>query len=162
MASTFFPCIFHSLKFGKIIAHINSISSPNLPIPFPHMGQSDMAQPFPYHSHTFSLVRDPRYKYNVIISFLRSKHDIFMNVRTLKRKLVKYKLSRNETWRSKEEVNNIIKEEMQRSGCLSGYRKMLHLLKIKYNMHVLRNMVAHILHDIDPEASSLRKKKKLK
>ena len=59
----------------------------------------------------------------MIISFLRSKHDIFMNVRTLKRKLVKYKLSRNETWRSKEEVNNIIKEEMQRSGCLSGYRK---------------------------------------
>ncbi|CAH3019573.1 unnamed protein product, partial [Porites evermanni] len=88
------------------------------------------------------------YKYNVIINFLRSKHDICMNVRTLKRRLVKYKLSRNETWR--------------RSGCLSGYRKMWHLLKIKYNMHVPRNMVAQILHDLDPEASSLRKKKKLK
>ncbi|CAH3019489.1 unnamed protein product [Porites evermanni] len=102
------------------------------------------------------------YKYNVIINFLRSKHDICMNVRTLKRRLVKYKLSRNETWRSEEEVKNIIKEEMQGSGCLSGYRKMWHLLKIKYNMHVPRNMVAQILHDLDPEASSLRKKKKLK
>ena len=57
------------------------------------------------------------YKYDVIINFLRSKHDIYMNVRTLKRKLVKYKLSRNETWRSEEEVRNIIKEEMQGSDC---------------------------------------------
>ena len=35
-------------------------------------------------------------------------------------------------------------------------------LEIKYNIHVPRNMVAQVLHDIDPEASSLRKKKKLK
>ena len=33
----------------------------------------------------------------------------------LKEKLVKYKLSRNETRRSEEEVKNIIKEEMQGS-----------------------------------------------
>ena len=51
---------------------------------------------------------------------------------------------------------------MQGPGCLSGYRKMWHLLKIKYNIHVPHNMVAQILHDTDPEASSLRKKKKLK
>ena len=51
----------------------------------------------------------------MIINFLRSKHDICVNVRTHKRKLVKYKLSRNETWRSEEEVKNIIKEEMQGS-----------------------------------------------
>ena len=102
------------------------------------------------------------YKYDVISNLLRSKHDICMNVRTLKRRHVKYKLSRNETWRSEEEVKNIIKEEMQGSGCLSGYRKMWHLLKLKYNIHVPRNMVAQVLHDIDPEASSLRKKKKLK
>ena len=42
---------------------------------------------------------------------------------------------------------------MQGPGCLSGYRKM---------WHVPHNMVAQILHDIDTEASSLRKKKKLK
>ena len=75
------------------------------------------------------------YKYDVIIKFLRTKHDICLNVRTLKRRLVKYKLSRNETWRSEEEVKNIVKEEMQGSGCLSGYRKMWHLLKIKYSIH---------------------------
>ena len=85
-----------------------------------------------------------------------------MNVRTLKRKLVKYKLSRNESWRSEEEVKNIIKTEMQGSGFQLDYRKMLHFLEIKYNIHVPRNMVAQVLHDIDPEASSLRKKKKLK
>ena len=39
---------------------------------------------------------------------------------------------------------------------------MWHLLKIKYNIHVPRNVVAQILHDTDPKASSLRKKKKLK
>lgn len=101
------------------------------------------------------------YRYDVIISFMRSRHDICMHVRTLKRRLAKYKLSRNETWRNEEEVKNI-KEEMGGSGCLAGYRKMWYLLKIKYNVHVPRNMVAQILHDLDPEASSLRKKKKLK
>ena len=93
-------------------------------------------------------------KYDVIIKFLRSKHDVCMNVRTLKRKLVKYKLSRNESWRSEEEVKNIIKKEMQGSGFLLDDRKMWHFLEIKYNIHVPRNMVAQILHDIDPEASS--------
>ena len=72
------------------------------------------------------------------------------------------KLSKNESWRNEEEVKNLIKEEMRGSGCLAGYRKMWHLLKIKYNVHVPRNMVAKLLHDLDPEASSLRKKKKLK
>ena len=93
---------------------------------------------------------------------MRSRHDICMDVRTLKRRLVRYKLSRNESWRNEEEVKNLIKEEMRGSGCLAGYRKMWHLLKIKYNVHVPRNMVAKLLHDLDPEASSLRKKKKLK
>ena len=34
----FFPYIFHTLKCGKTEPHICSISSPNLPIPFPDMG----------------------------------------------------------------------------------------------------------------------------
>ena len=101
------------------------------------------------------------YKYDVIIGFMRSQHDICMDLRTLKRRLVKYNLSQNETWRD-EEVKSLIKEEMQASGCLSGYRKMWHMLKIKHNVHVPRSMVAKLLHDLDPEASSLRKKKKLK
>ena len=102
------------------------------------------------------------YKYDVIGSLMRSRHDLCMDVRTLKRRLAKYKLSRNESWRNEEEVKNIIKEEMRGSGCLAGYRKMWHLLKIKYNVHVPRNMVAKLLHDLDPEASSLRTKKKLR
>ena len=102
------------------------------------------------------------YKYDVIVSFMRSRHDICMDVRTLKRRLASYKLSRNESWRNEEEVKNLIKEEMRGSGCLAGYRKMWHLLKIKNNVHVPRNMVAKLLRDLDPEASSLRKKKKLK
>ena len=70
---------------------------------------------------------------------------------------MEHKLSRSE-----EEVKNIIKEEVQGSGCLSGYRKMWHLLEIKNNIHVPCNIVAQILYDIDPEPSSFRKKEKLK
>lgn len=35
----FFPYTPRSLKFGKIWPHTSSISSSDLPIPFPHMGQ---------------------------------------------------------------------------------------------------------------------------
>ena len=63
--------------------------------------------------------------YDVIVSFMGSRHDICMDVQTLKRSLVRYKLSRNESWRN--EVKNLIKEEMLWSGCLAGYRKMWHL-----------------------------------
>ena len=69
------------------------------------------------------------YTYDVIVSFMRSRDDICMDVRTLKRRLVRYKLSRNESWRN-EEVKNLIKEEMLWSGYLAVYRKMWHLLKI--------------------------------
>ena len=54
------------------------------------------------------------YKYDVIVSFMRSRHDICMDVRTLKCTLVSYKLSRNESWRNKK-VKNLIKEEMRGS-----------------------------------------------
>ena len=54
---------------------------------------------------------------------MRSRHDICMDKLTLKRRLVRYKLSRNESWRNKK-VKNLIKEEMRGSGCLAGYRKM--------------------------------------
>lgn len=62
------------------------------------------------------------YKYDVFVSFMRSWHDIYMDKQTLKRRLVRYKLSRNESWRNKK-VKNLIKEEMRGSGCLAGYRK---------------------------------------
>lgn len=48
---------------------------------------------------------------------------------------------------------------MQGSGGLSGYRKMWHVLRMKYHIHVPRSLVARVLKDLDPEASTLRKKK---
>ena len=39
---------------------------------------------------------------------------------------------------------------------------MWHVFKIKYNVHVQGNMIEQILHDLHPEASSLKKKKKLR
>ena len=54
------------------------------------------------------------YKYDVIVSFMRSRHDICMDVRTLKRRLASYKLSRNESWRNEEEVKNLKKRRNAR------------------------------------------------
>jgi hypothetical protein len=93
---------------------------------------------------------------------MKNRHNISMNLRTLKRRLAKYNLSKKNNETDEEELKNIIKEGMQGSGCLSGYRKMWHVLRMKHHIHVPRSLVARVLKDLDPEASSLRKRKKLK
>ncbi len=91
-----------------------------------------------------------------------------MSVRTLKRRLKSYKLSRRVDLEedanfNQEHIRNIIWQEMQgAAGCLAGYRKMWHILRLKHHMHVPRKLVATILKDLDPEASDMRRKKKLK
>lgn len=102
------------------------------------------------------------YKYDAIVNLMKNRHNISMNLRTLKRRLAKYNLSKKNNETDEEELKNIIREEMQGSGCLSGYRKMWHVLRMKHHIHVPRSLVARVLKDLDPEASSLRKRKKLK
>ena len=77
---------------------------------------------------------------------------ICMYVRTLKRRLVSNILTRNKRRRN---------ARVWLPGGLQE-KLMWNLLKIKYNVLVPRNMVAKLLHDFDPEASSLKKKKRLK
>jgi transposase InsO family protein len=48
------------------------------------------------------------------------------------------------------------------AGSLAGYRKMWHILRIKHHLHVPRKLVATILRELDPEASDMRREKKLR
>jgi hypothetical protein len=74
---------------------------------------------------------------------------------------VKYiNLSRKNNETDEEEVK-VMKEEIQGSGYQSVYGKMWHVLRMKHHVHAPRNLVAKILKDLDPEASSLRKRKNL-
>ena len=108
------------------------------------------------------------YKYDHIVSLLKSEHGIEMSVRTLKRRLKSYNLSRRVDLEedgnfNQEYIRNLIWQEMQgAAGCLAGYRKMWHILRLKHHMHVPRKLVATILKNLDPEASDRRRRKKLK
>ena len=97
-----------------------------------------------------------------MVHLLQEKHKISLTVSTLKRRLATYRLSRKNSNPNEQEVKSIIRKESQGSGHLSGYRKMWHILRINYHMHVPRSLVAKSLREIDPESSQLRKKRKLK
>ena len=105
------------------------------------------------------------YKYDHIVSLLKSEHGIEMPVRTLKRRLKSYNLSRRVDLEedgnfNQEYIRNLIWREMQgAAGCLAGYRKMWHVLRLRHHMHVPRKLVATILKNLDPEASDRRRKK---
>jgi hypothetical protein len=105
------------------------------------------------------------YKYDLIVSLLKSEHGMEMTVRTLKRFLKSYRLSRrgdNENF-DEEHIRNIIRQEMESAGgSLAGYRKMWHILRLKHHLHVPRKIVAQILRELDPEASDMRRRKRLK
>ncbi len=104
------------------------------------------------------------YKYELITQLLKNQHGIEMSVRTLKRRLCDYQLFRrkeNENF-YEEHVRNIIRQEMQGPGSLAGYRKMWHILRLKHQLHVPRQLVARILRELDPEASTMRRMRRLK
>ena len=102
------------------------------------------------------------FKYDLITHLLKNEHGIEMTVRTLKRRLKSYQLSRRSenTHFCKEHVRNLISQEMQvAAGSLAGYRKMWHILRIKHHLHVPQKLVATILRELDPEASDMMEKK---
>ncbi|XP_046855923.1 uncharacterized protein LOC124449024 [Xenia sp. Carnegie-2017] len=85
-----------------------------------------------------------------------------MTVRTLKRRLKSYHLSRRNENISEDNVRTLLRQEMQAAGgSLAGYRKMWHILRIQHHVHVPRKLVATILRQLDPEASIRRRRKRL-
>ena len=84
-----------------------------------------------------------------------------MNVRTLKRKLHHYGLRRRNQGHSEHTVREIIKREIECPSSLLGYRGMWNKLRTSNNVTVPRDMVMRILRELDPDASALRKARKL-
>lgn len=58
-------------------------------------------------------------------------------------------------------MREIIKREIEGSSSLLGYRGMWSKLRTTYNVTVPRDMVMRILRELDPDASALRKARKL-
>ena len=129
------------------------------------------------------------FRYDTIVHFLAKYHDIYMNVRTLKRKLHHYGLRRRNQSHSEHTVREIVKREIEGPSSLLGYRGMwnklypasrvsfdlprqirkiegdsvrrVNKLRTSYNVTVPRDMVMRILRELDPDASALRKARKL-
>ena len=90
------------------------------------------------------------YDYRLIT--FNNEHGIDMSVRTLKRWLKAYNLSKRTENICEEQVREIIQAEMRGVGCLLVDRKMWHILKLKHHLHVSRPLVQRILKELDPEA----------
>ena len=101
------------------------------------------------------------FKYQTVINFLKQHHDINISLRTLKRRLVEYGLTKKGNV-SVQRVRSVIEHEIKGPSALLGYRSMWHLLRISYGIIVPRDIVATTLKDIDPEGTETRKARRLK
>ena len=102
------------------------------------------------------------YKYNLITCLLKNEQGINISVRSLKRRLRSYNLSKRVKHICEDQVRDLIRGEMEGAGCLAGYRKMWHILKLKHQLHVPRKLVQRMLKELDPEATNLRRNRMLK
>ena len=100
------------------------------------------------------------YPYDAIVGLLR-RDGFAISVRTLKRKLVELGLSRKRNIIDEEAITQLIRQEIQGAGTLAGYRTIWQALRLKYGVHVPRNLVARIVREIDPEGVELRKSRRL-
>ena len=83
---------------------------------------------------------------------MSTKHQIILSLRTLKRILKKNGLFRRIHFDSLEETVGFIKEQLQGSGALHGYRWMY--AKCKENgLHIRKEDVSLILSTLDPEGT---------
>ena len=101
------------------------------------------------------------FRYEKIVHFLAQYHGIPMNVRTLKRTLRQYGLRRRNHVHSEHTILEIIKREIEGPSSLLRYPGMWNKLRTTYSVTVPRDMVVQILRESDPDASALRKARKL-
>ena len=101
------------------------------------------------------------YQYDHILLFLKIHHGINISIRTLKRRLQMYNLTRRSSNITNEALKIIIEMEVNGPGALRGYRTMWNQLKCKYGIHVKRDLVSEILKEVDPDGSELRRARRL-
>ena len=100
------------------------------------------------------------YHYEKIIIFLSKFHGINISLRTLKRRLQSYGLSRKGMNVDEELVRRRMQQELDGPGCLYGYRAMWHTLKLD-GIFVPRSVVEQLLKEMDPEGCSSRRGRRL-
>lgn len=101
------------------------------------------------------------FNYDTVVMFLEKFHNIFISVRTLKRRLKEYGVNRRKNTPNRV-VRNIIKQELEGGpSSLLGYRNWWHKLKKSYHLNISRDKVMQILKEIDPEATEERRARRL-
>lgn len=104
-----------------------------------------------------------KYTYEEICGVLKSKHNIRISVRTLKRKLKQKKLKRKNIIESPpEEIMSAIINEVFGEGCNLGYRAMWYRLQKKYQITAKQKTVLEILRFVDPEGVEQRSRYRLR
>ncbi|KAJ8319832.1 hypothetical protein KUTeg_001419 [Tegillarca granosa] len=99
--------------------------------------------------------------YEEILGLLAQKHDVFISMKTLKRRLASYGLYRRKNFTDIIIVAMFIQEQVQLSGCLHGYRWMYNKC-LQNGMVVQRDMVRILLKILDPPGVTLRIRGKLR
>lgn len=94
--------------------------------------------------------------YEVILDFLATKHNIFLSLSTLKRRLRNAGLTRRTEYTPIDTVNAAITHELTGAGQLLGYRALWQTLRQKYFLTVKRDDVMHTIRRLDPSGVQLR------
>ena len=100
-------------------------------------------------------------KYDQIIITLRIYHGIEMSVRTLKRRLKSYGLSRQFSNISIPALSAILLREMEGPGQSKGYRSMRDHLKRSYGIRVKTDHVMRLMRELDPQGVLIRRNRRL-
>lgn len=100
------------------------------------------------------------YPYPAIVGLLLNA-GVQISVRTLKRRLRSLGLRRKDQVIDEQYLREVIREEMEGAGRLSGYRNVWHALRLRHSINVSRHVVARIIKEIDPEGVESRKARRL-
>lgn len=103
---------------------------------------------------------DRGYPYGAIVGLLIAA-GVQMSVRTLKRRLRSLGLKRKGQIVDEQHLRNVISNEIEGAGQLSGYRSVWHALRLRHGIHVSRHLVARIMKEIDPGGVETRKARRL-
>ncbi|ROK87106.1 hypothetical protein DPX16_10246 [Anabarilius grahami] len=94
--------------------------------------------------------------YDVILDFLRTKHNIFLSLSTLKRRLRNAGLTRRTDYTPIGTVDAAITHELTGSDQLLGYVALWQTLRQKNFMTVKRDDLMHAIYRLDPSGVQLR------
>ena len=101
------------------------------------------------------------YENEVIREFLQNYHDITFSLRTLKRRLRDFGLRRNGNDIDRDQLRDIIEQQLNGSGRSLGYREIWHSLRLEHHIHVPRRIVATVIQEIDPDGVEQRRRRRL-